>query len=166
MVRPRNEPDLDRAIELDPDFALAYAAKAWFHSSGLVVSYDVDTAESERLALENAERALSLDPSLGLAYLAIANLHAVNWRWAEAREAYEVAYDLSPNDITVLTYYGRYKRSAGDYADAPDERKRCSSLVRGPLEVGGDVVDRFQGSSVAWPVSEANSSVGRVSPWA
>jgi tetratricopeptide (TPR) repeat protein len=68
--------------------------------------------------LENAEKSLSLNPSLGLAHLALANLHEVHWRWAEAREAYEIAYELSPNDITLLTYYGRFKRSSGDYADA------------------------------------------------
>jgi len=114
----RDDADLDRALELDPDFALAYGAKAWWHSYLLSLSVDLDIVESERLALENAEKALSLDPSLGLAHLALANLHEVYWRWTEAREAYEVAYGLSPNDIAVLTPYGRYKRSSGDYADA------------------------------------------------
>ncbi len=41
-----------------------------------------------------------------------------HWRWAEAREAYEMAYELSPNDITLLPVYGRFKRNTGDYDDA------------------------------------------------
>jgi len=109
---------LDRALELDPNFALAYAAKAWWHSSGVTYSLDVDTTEEERLALESAENALALDPSLGLAYLALATVHEVYWRWAEAREAYEMAYELSPNNITLLPVYGRFKRNTGDYDDA------------------------------------------------
>lgn len=78
----------------------------------------MDTTEEERLALESAEKALDLDPSLGLAYLALATVHEVYWRWVEAREAYEMAYELSPNDITLLPVYGRFKRNTGDYDDA------------------------------------------------
>jgi len=110
--------DVNRALEIDPDFALAYALRAYFHAGDVTFSVDVDTAEAERLALEDAERALALDPSLGLAHIALANVHEVYWRWAEARDAFEMAYDLSPNTADVLATYGRFKRNIGDYPEA------------------------------------------------
>ena len=110
--------DVSRALEIDPDFALAYALRANFHAGDVTFSVDVDTAEAERLALEDAERALALDPSLGLAHIAMANVHEVYWRWVDARDAFEMAYELSPNSAYVLATYGRFKRNIGDYPEA------------------------------------------------
>ena len=93
--------DVSRALEIDPNFAAAYAFRAWLHAGGVTFSGDVDTAEEERLALEDAERALALDPTLGLAHVALANVHEIYWRWEEAREAYERAYELSPTTAEV-----------------------------------------------------------------
>jgi tetratricopeptide (TPR) repeat protein len=110
--------DVDRALALDPNFALAHARKSMYHALSLSYSRDVDTVESERVALESADKALALDPNLGLAYIALANIHEVYWRWGEAREAFEHAYELSPNDPFVLNSYGRFKRNIRDYSDA------------------------------------------------
>ena len=82
---------LDRALELDPEFALGYAAKArdYAYSMGrpklrsLGLSFD----DRATLALENAQRALSLDPELGLAHAAIATVYRIQGRDRDARLA-------------------------------------------------------------------------------
>ena len=119
--------DLDRAIELDPDFGLAYAARAWEYSVALNYSAEVaDPAEVARIGRESAERALELDPTLGLAHTALAGIAEANWQWAEAREHAERAYELAPNDGTVVVQLGRILRNSGETA------RSIQVLERGP----------------------------------
>jgi adenylate cyclase len=90
---------LDDAIELDPAFARAHAAKANVYSF---------QRRSQALAKESAETALSLDPNLGSAYSALAKVHARAMNNAEALDAFDTALQLSPNDIDILDDFSRY----------------------------------------------------------
>lgn len=90
---------LDDAIELDPAFARAHAAKANVYSF---------QRRSQALAKESAETALSLDPNLGSAYSALAKVHARAMHNAEALDAFDTALRLSPNDIDILDDFSRY----------------------------------------------------------
>ena len=90
---------LDDAIELDPAFARAHAAKANVYSF---------QRRSQALAKESAETALSLDPNLGSAYSALAKVHARAMHNAEAFDAFDTALRLSPNDIDILDDFSRF----------------------------------------------------------
>ncbi|MEE8094485.1 MAG: hypothetical protein V3T47_09645, partial [Gammaproteobacteria bacterium] len=120
--------DLDAAIELDPEFASAYALRAWHYAEDLLFSVEVPVAEWERNAIASAEQALALDPAIGLAHGALAAIDDVNWRWAEARRRAELAYRLSPNDSNVLLQYVRFTRSAGEYAESIRANERWAQL--------------------------------------
>ena len=111
-------PDLNRAIELDPEFALAYAARGWWYAAMLLFGNEVPFAEYERNAVADAERALALDPTIGVAYGALAAIDDVNGRWAEALRKAELAYRLSPNDGAVLNQYIVFMRSTGEYDES------------------------------------------------
>jgi TolB-like protein/Flp pilus assembly protein TadD len=115
--------DLDRAIELDPEFAEAYALKAYHYAS-----LTAPNEEVARVVTQSAERALELDPNLGNAYVALGLLHQSLWRGAEAEAALEQAYRLSPNDPSVLTEYARFKRYVGDYEEAVRADERAVEL--------------------------------------
>lgn len=97
---------LDYALELDPDFALGYAAKArdYAYSIGRLLPRSAGLSFDDRAALatRNAERALSLDPDNGLAYAALATVHRMSGRLREAQLALDKALALSPNDYQVL----------------------------------------------------------------
>jgi len=111
---------LDRAIALDQNFSLAYATRAYLNTWGLlgIGGGGPDQVEDlERLILEDADRALMLDPTLGTAQAALAVLHQVNWRGADAEEAFRRASELSPNDANVLMMYGRFKRYRNEHAE-------------------------------------------------
>ncbi|HEY5623399.1 MAG TPA: hypothetical protein VIV14_06530, partial [Gammaproteobacteria bacterium] len=101
--------DLDQAIALDPDFALAHAYKALAYATStggvLRVEDEPTRGERARLAREHAERALALDPNVGLAHSALARLHEFYLRRTEAAQAYERAYELNPNDPNLLIDY-------------------------------------------------------------
>ena len=93
---------LDQAIELDPEFALGYAARA----TRRVASIPVGAGNAEDLAqLSRAdlERALELVPDLAAAYTALAQLENFAWRRGAANAAISRALALSPNDPQSLS---------------------------------------------------------------
>jgi len=118
---------LDRALDLDSEFAGAYGLKAL----RLVNRGRIDPAlqsDRARLAQESAEQALALDPNLASAHAAQAALHAANRRWAEAEQAYERAYQSNPADTNVLDAYGSFRRDVGQYAEAVRLFERSAEL--------------------------------------
>ena len=115
-----NADHLSQAITLDPGFALAYTARAHTYIQnllGITGANRDQAAEFERLARADAQRALDLDPMLARAHAALAAVHYANWRAAEAEDAFELAYQLSP-DAELLREYGRFKRYRGDFDGA------------------------------------------------
>lgn len=112
---------LEQAIEIDPDFALAYAFRATIGNIGLAGIGGVSpaaVAETERTMQRYAEQALALDPTLGIVYAALAVPHSVHWRGSEAERLFQRAIELSPKDVTILSLYGRFKRFRGEYDES------------------------------------------------
>jgi DNA-binding winged helix-turn-helix (wHTH) protein/Tfp pilus assembly protein PilF len=113
---------LDQAIALDPRFAHAHAYKALMYATKLGgvtrLSDELTSSERETLAMEHVETALRLNPNLGLAYCALARLHESFFREAEAKQAYERAYQSSPDELGVLSAYLNFSLHAGRYEDA------------------------------------------------
>ena len=121
---------LDQAIELDPDFALAHAMKAFNYTFALIGvggGNPDQVAALEPIVRDSAERALALDSSLGLAHAALADVHMVNWRGAEAEQAFQRAQQLSP-DADVLMAYGRFKRYRGEHGESIPLLQRAVEL--------------------------------------
>jgi TolB-like protein/DNA-binding winged helix-turn-helix (wHTH) protein/Tfp pilus assembly protein PilF len=114
---------LDQALAFDPNFANAYALRATVYALSVVDraggrAFDTDPAALESLALDNAAKALELDPKSTQAYLATAAVHRLFWRWNEAVNAYEKAYELSPNDISTLSGFAGLLSWAGHHERA------------------------------------------------
>jgi TolB-like protein len=115
---------LDRAIALDPQFALAYAHKAYQGAWALVnatvaAPRDPGTLrEIERRALDEADRALALDNNVAVAWVARAIVNLLSWRWNEAAVAFARAFTLSPNDANVLREYAGFKADMGEFDEA------------------------------------------------
>ena len=96
---------LDRAIELDPNFARAYALKAHLYVYR-------STAEAE--VIDYAEKALEIDRDLGLAHSALAKNHWVRMRDEKARQAFGAALALKPNDPNIMDDMARFHAQTGD----------------------------------------------------
>jgi len=115
--------DLDRAIEIDPEFGEAYARRA------LYLAYaSAPTDERTRFVIENAETALDLDPTLGLAHLALAVLYQGRWQGAEALESLRRAYALAPNDPEVLIIYAQFNRYTDNVSEAVEANIKAAAL--------------------------------------
>ena len=122
---------IDQAIAIDPDFALAYAEKAYrktFDLFGAGGAGPDEASELERTIRSNAQQALDLDPTLGTAQASLAVLLYVNWRGVEAERAFQRAVASSPNDVNVLLMYGRFKRFRGEHDECIQLMQRAVEL--------------------------------------
>src|SRR5262249_27175387 len=118
----------DRAIELDPNCALAYA--------GLADSYQVfifhgglspiDYCPRAKAA---AEKAIGIDDGLAEAHTALAYVkYLYDWDWAGADAEFRRAIKLNPNYATAHQWYGEYLGLMGRFDEALAEREKALRL--------------------------------------
>ena len=119
---------LDRAIELEPDFALAYAAKASVVAPRIYfrqVSRDQGVKEMRA----GVARALELDPELGEAHVALGIVRLFfDWDWTGAGRTLHRAVELNPNDPHAYHMLANYFRVVGRYEAAIETRVRGVAL--------------------------------------
>ncbi len=87
-----------RAVQVQPDYALAYASISHACALLAMVPFDVlPPRESMPKAAAAAEKALALDPDLPEAHAALAVVrHHYDWNWKAAEAGYQRALDLNP----------------------------------------------------------------------
>lgn len=102
----------DRAVELDPQFAEAWAAlgRAWETAGGW---FGHKTPVEAMPEAQNAyERALAIDSTLAEAFGGIATIEwRYRWRWADAERAFRRSIELNPNLAETRDHYGNFLRS-------------------------------------------------------
>jgi TolB-like protein/Flp pilus assembly protein TadD len=125
--------ELGLAIELDPDFAEAYARRAVIYAYGQITSNARGALlgmgrgddDFQALALADADRALELHEGAALAWVARGVVHEVHYRWNEAEQAFARALELSPNDPPVLQEYSLFRMYSGDIESALELARRA-----------------------------------------
>ncbi len=97
----------ERAIELDPKYAGAYAAASITLS--LLKNYSGSATEAEQAKRRRyVDEALRLNPALGEAYAARAGLYEDERNTAAADENYRRAIELAPNFATAHQWYAEF----------------------------------------------------------
>jgi len=94
-----------RAVEIDPNYARAYAGMA-SSISRLWGMYNVPTVAEELLAI--TDKALALDPNLSEAHAARGEALANSGRRSEAAAAFQRALELDPNSFDGSLSYARF----------------------------------------------------------
>jgi serine/threonine-protein kinase len=119
---------LERAVELDPGFALAHARLSMAHSAGFALRVD-RTKERADMARRSAERALEIDPGLPIAHLALGQYYeACLEDFARAREEYYIVLDLNPNSTWAPTRIAMIDCEDGQWAEALAGLRRAIEL--------------------------------------
>ena len=119
---------LDRALELQPDLALAQAAKA---SVSLTRAFwaQIPRDEAVREARAAIDRAFALDPQLGEAHVARGMLQLFFERdWANAERSLRRAIELNPNDSHAWQHLANWFRAMDRPGDAVVARLRGLAL--------------------------------------
>ena len=118
-----------RAIELDPDYALAYAGLADAYNSLGVGYSDLSPTAAFSRAKTATQRALEIDNTLAEAHSALGFI-ALNydWDWSGAETEFKRAIELNPNLADAHLLYAEYLSAMGRIEEALAEARRGEEL--------------------------------------
>mgnify|MGYP000719466051 CR=1 FL=1 len=118
----------ERAIELEPEFSLAYSGLASTHIY-LGATGQLKPVIAYAKAREYAKRAIMLDDSLAESHCAIAEVRLFHdWNWEGAHEAYQRALEISPGSSLVHHSYSLYHIAMRDRKRMLEELELAASL--------------------------------------
>jgi tetratricopeptide (TPR) repeat protein len=116
-----------RALILDPKYALAYAGLA--DSYTLLGFYSfAPRKEASELAEAAAQKAIALDDGLAEAHAALGNIRIANWDWQGAERELRRAIELNPNYAPAHNWLGLYLLWFGRLDQAMGEFRRAQQL--------------------------------------
>lgn len=96
-----------KAIDLDPNYAEAYAEMA--NSYALLGHYNyLKNEKSIKIAKGFIKKSLKIEPNTARAYTALANIYVSENNWEMAKENFEKAISLNPNDATAHHHFALY----------------------------------------------------------
>ena len=131
---------LQAAVELDPNFAAAWALDAAAYAlerHPRIAGPSFDAEAMLRLtekAKEYALRALELNESEPLAHFTLVGVEGINWDWEAIYRRAEVAYALNPNNYLIAHVAGSYRMVQGDIDGGIALKER--SIELNPADIG------------------------------
>jgi serine/threonine-protein kinase len=117
----------ERALTLDPDFALARAALSGVHGLIYLLRYDPSAARAERQR-EEADAALRLAPGLPQAHFAMGYVYYVRRDFRRALEEFAIALQGLPNDAELWSWTGYAHRRLGNWQQVFAAFERAAQL--------------------------------------
>jgi serine/threonine protein kinase len=119
--------DFQLAIDLDPNYALAYTGLADCYVLGLLLQ--MSPKEAMPIAIEKTNRALAIDPGLAEAHTSLAKIKlSYEWDWTGAEAEFKKAIELKPGYATAYQWYGVYLSEMGRHDESLEQRKRALNL--------------------------------------
>ena len=120
--------NFERALEIDPGYALAHAAMADYYSA-LPFYSSSKPDEVFPKAKAAVARALELDGHLAEAHAALAYIRTYyDWDWRDAEKEFELALAYDPNNASLRHRYSRYLSSVGRTDEALVHMRRAHEL--------------------------------------
>jgi TolB-like protein/Tfp pilus assembly protein PilF len=116
------------AIEIDPQFALAYVGLADCYN--LLNSYGlISSREATTRARESLQKAIEINNHLPEAYAAQGYLKMIyEWDWSGAEKDLKYAIKLNPNYAMAQHWYSSYLRAVGRFDEAIAASRRAQIL--------------------------------------
>ena len=118
----------ERATQLDPSYALAWAGLSrvhkWEAARGLI-----PTEEGYRIAREEVKRALALNPNLAAAHMQMGRIQQqVDFDWTAADASYQRAAELEPGNTEAVTMAASSAELFGRFDEALRLNRRAAEL--------------------------------------
>ncbi|MGB2898244.1 MAG: tetratricopeptide repeat protein, partial [Candidatus Acidiferrum sp.] len=98
----------EKAIEKDPNFALAYASLAVLRAHGGFFRAGAGPLDAHTQTREWAKKALELDDTLAEAHAALGWIEMADWNWSGAEQEFKRAIELNPNLPVARTWYSQF----------------------------------------------------------
>jgi serine/threonine-protein kinase len=125
---------LRRAIELDPGYAVAWAALARAYATQASSAF-APVDESVANARKAAEKALALDPNLAAGHAMLGWIKAsYEWEWEAADLEFKRALELDPGSAGILANAGLIAQGLGRFGESIELYRRA--IARNPLQGG------------------------------
>jgi eukaryotic-like serine/threonine-protein kinase len=118
---------LQRAVERDPNFALAYVGLADAYAVS-PQTLDTPTREATLRAKETVERALAIDSSIAEAHATLGLIEDHLYKWQAAEQEFKRAIELKPNYATAHHWYCLHLTDQRRFDEALREIKRAHAL--------------------------------------
>jgi len=112
---------LEKAVELDPQFAEALVLLGWLHLRN-------PDPQTPHRVVELAQKAIDIDQSLPDAYRLLADVHLRMGRHEEAMIAAEKAVTLNPNDADAYHTMGMVLVNEGQFDEAIEQYAKAIQL--------------------------------------
>jgi serine/threonine-protein kinase len=123
-----------RALEKDPNFALAYIGLADYYIRESV--RHISGREAETKAISNIMKALEIDGNLAEAHTALAELkYQYEYDWTGAEKDFKKAIELNPNVATIRLAYGWFLMMAARFDEAAIEMDKAREFDPSSLTI-------------------------------
>jgi serine/threonine protein kinase/tetratricopeptide (TPR) repeat protein len=116
-----------RAIEIDPNYALAHVGIADFYIWAAIYGV-IPSAEAEVLAEAAARRALEIDPDLGEAYATMALLVKNRFEFGPSEKLFKRSLELRPHYAQAWEWYGSVLIGVGRTREGIEMSDRAEEL--------------------------------------
>lgn len=128
--------EFQQAINLDPNYALAYTGLADAYMWQASFTSDAD-AELYRKAKTSTNKALELNPNLADAHSALGRIkYSHEWDWAGAEKSFRRAIELNPNSVNAHQFYARLLTTLGRYDEGLTEINKARELDPRSADLG------------------------------
>jgi TolB-like protein/DNA-binding winged helix-turn-helix (wHTH) protein/tetratricopeptide (TPR) repeat protein len=119
---------MQRAIDTDPSYALAYAGLAEAYGA-LAMAVEIPPSEGWPKAKAAAEKAIEIDDDLAEAHRSLGSaIFFYNWNWTEAENQFLRALELDPNSSMTHFGYADFLFRMGRSEEARPKIKRAREI--------------------------------------
>jgi DNA-binding winged helix-turn-helix (wHTH) protein/tetratricopeptide (TPR) repeat protein len=128
--------EFQQAINLDPNYALAYTGLADAYIWQASFTSDADP-ELYVKAKSSIDKAFELDPNLADAHSALGRIKYLHdWDWAGAEKSFLRAIELNPNSVNAHQFYARLLATLGRYDEGLAEIYKARELDPRSADLG------------------------------
>ena len=121
--------EYQKAVSLDPTFALAYTGLADLFSRRGNALNGAESQDAYKKAKIYAQKALEMDGDLAEAHSSLARIRrTADWDWEGAEKEFKRALELDPNNTTALAWYAQMLSSLGRHDEALSTIKRAVKI--------------------------------------
>ena len=126
--------EFEKAIALDPNYALAYAGLSDVYALQANVSNGDTRYALYEKSRATALKALAIDDRLAEAHTSLGWIKRVHdWKWTESEQEFKRALELNPNDVNARQWYGMLLATVGRTDEALTQMEKARELA--PLSV-------------------------------
>lgn len=137
MARARE--DFQRAITMNPGFAIAHAYLGFTHADDARFQWSADRQDALTKARDAGSKALMLNTTCGIAHSTLGYAAIVNRDFEEAVSETALAIGVHPNDADAYQTHAIVRIHAGDFAGGV--RLQQTSLRLNPLALENSLVE-------------------------